>query len=69
MGMSHGFYCLGCCWILMSLLFALGVMNLLWVAIIAIFVLAEKLLPAGAAIVRLSGALMCAWGVFLIASA
>ena len=69
MGTSHGFYCLGCCWILMSLLFALGVMNLLWVAIIAIFVLAEKLLPAGAAIARLSGALMCAWGVFLIASA
>jgi predicted metal-binding membrane protein len=69
MGTSHGVYCLGCCWILMSLLFALGVMNLLWVAIIAILVLAEKLLPAGAAIARLSGALMCAWGVFLIASA
>jgi predicted metal-binding membrane protein len=69
MGASHGFYCLGCCWILMLLLFAVGVMNLLWVAIIAVLVLLEKLLPAGVGVARLSGAVMCAWGVFLIASA
>jgi len=68
MGMNHGFYCLGCCWILMALLFAVGVMNLLWVAVIVILVLAEKLLPAGAWIARVSGTVMCAYGVSLIAS-
>ena len=47
MGLHHGVYCVGCCWILMALLFATGVMNLLWVAVIAVFVLLEKVLPAG----------------------
>ena len=69
MGASQGFYCLGCCWILMPLLFVVGVMNLLWVAVIAIFVLAEKLLPASGWFGRISGVVMCAWGLFLIASA
>ena len=69
MGASHGSYCLGCCWVLMSLLFAVGVMNLLWAAVIAIIVLAEKLLPAPVWISRISGVAMCAWGAFLIASA
>lgn len=46
MGMEHGAYCVGCCWVLMLLLFVAGVMNLLWVALLAGFVLAEKLLPA-----------------------
>lgn len=69
MGASHGFYCLGCCWILMALLFVVGVMNLLWAAIIAMFVLAEKLLPAPVWFGRISGIAMCAWGLFLIASA
>lgn len=45
MGLEHGLYCVGCCWLLMFVLFAAGVMNLLWVALIAMFVLAEKLLP------------------------
>jgi predicted metal-binding membrane protein len=44
MGFSHGLYCVGCCWTLMLLLFLGGVMNLLWVAIIAVLVLMEKLL-------------------------
>src|SRR5205085_6789613 len=43
MGMAHGLYCLGCCWILMLLLFVGGVMNLLWIATLAIVVLVEKL--------------------------
>lgn len=47
MGMGHGAYCVGCCWMLMLLLFAAGVMNLAWVALIAAFVFVEKLLPAG----------------------
>jgi predicted metal-binding membrane protein len=47
MGSEHGVYCLGCCAVLMSLLFASGVMNLLWVAVIAAPVFVEKLLPVG----------------------
>lgn len=47
MGASHGLYCLGCCWFLMSLMFVAGVMNLLWMALIAAYILIEKLIPAG----------------------
>ena len=47
MGISHGIYCLGCCWVLMLLLFVGGVMNLLWIAALTIFVLLEKVLPFG----------------------
>ena len=46
MGIEHGWYCLGCCWILMLLLFATGIMNLFWIAAIALFVLIEKILPS-----------------------
>jgi predicted metal-binding membrane protein len=45
MGLRHGVFCVGCCWMLMALLFAAGIMNLLWVAAIAIFVLLEKVMP------------------------
>ncbi len=45
MGLQHGAFCLGCCWLLMTLLFVGGVMNLLWIALLALFVLVEKLLP------------------------
>lgn len=45
MGVEHGMYCVGCCWVLMLLLFVAGVMNLLWVALLTVYVLAEKLLP------------------------
>ncbi len=47
MGTEHGAYCLGCCWGLMLALFALGVMSLFWMAVVAAVVLAEKLLPGG----------------------
>ena len=47
MGAQNGLYCLGCCWVLMSLLFLGGVMNLLWIAVITLFVLIEKILPYG----------------------
>lgn len=66
MGVQHGAYCLGCCWLLMALLFAVGVMNLLWVAAIALFVFAEKLLHGGVWIARLSGAAMILYGLWLI---
>jgi predicted metal-binding membrane protein len=45
MGMENGLYCLACCWVLMILLFVAGIMNLLWIALIALFVLIEKSLP------------------------
>jgi predicted metal-binding membrane protein len=45
MGIDYGIYCLGCCWILMALLFIGGVMNLVWIAAIAVFILFEKTLP------------------------
>lgn len=55
MGLHHGLYCLGCCWGLMALLFAGGVMNLLWVAAIAAIVFAEKLLGRGELLRRAIG--------------
>ena len=55
MGAEHGIFCLGCCWVLMLLLFVAGVMNLVWVALLAGFVFIEKLLPAGRLIGRLAG--------------
>jgi len=45
MGLRHGVFCVGCCWLLMCLLFVTGVMNLLWVAIVTLFVLVEKVVP------------------------
>jgi predicted metal-binding membrane protein len=68
MGMSHGLHCLGCCWILMLLLFVGGVMNLLWVAFLAVVVLAEKL-SAGPWPARLGGGLLIAYGVWLLVMA
>ena len=50
MGLSHGAFCVGCCWMLMALLFVAGVMNLAWVAAITVFVLLEKATPWGRAI-------------------
>jgi predicted metal-binding membrane protein len=68
MGMEHGLYCTGCCWLLMAILFVVGVMNLAWVAAITLFVLVEKLAPQGERVARVSGALLLAWGVWLIVS-
>lgn len=65
MGWEHGLYCLGCCWVLMALLFVMGVMNLAWVAVIAVFVLLEKVLPVGLWMGRVTGVLLIAWGLWL----
>jgi predicted metal-binding membrane protein len=62
MGLRHGVYCVGCCWLLMLLLFVGGVMNLAWIAGVALFVLIEKLAPAGHWIRRGAGILLVAWG-------
>jgi predicted metal-binding membrane protein len=65
MGLSHGMFCLGCCWVLMSLLFVGGVMNLLWIAAITLFVLLEKILPLGDAGGRVMGLIMIATGAII----
>ncbi|TIX78939.1 MAG: DUF2182 domain-containing protein, partial [Mesorhizobium sp.] len=54
--------CVGCCWMLMALLFVGGIMNLVWVAGLAILVLAEKLFPAGQWVGRAAGIALIAWG-------
>ena len=68
MGVRHGTFCVGCCALLMALLFVAGVMNLLWVAVIAIFVLAEKLGPSRRGLGRVAGLLMIGWGIWVIAA-
>ena len=67
MGLRHGSYCLGCCWMLMALLFVAGVMNLLWVAAIALFVMAEKILVRGELLGHVTGVALVAAGVALLA--
>jgi predicted metal-binding membrane protein len=67
MGMRHGAYCLGCCWALMCVLFVVGVMNLVWVAALTLFVLLEKIGPAGAVVARVAGVAMIAAGVLFFA--
>ena len=69
MGVHHGTFCIGCCWLLMALLFVAGVMNLLWVAAIAAYVLAEKVLPWGRGVARVAAGGCVVVGVGLIASA
>jgi predicted metal-binding membrane protein len=66
MGVQHGAYCLGCCWALMLLLFAGGVMNLVWIAGLAGLVLLEKLTPWGPAISRWSAVALAAAGALAL---
>jgi predicted metal-binding membrane protein len=65
MGIENGFYCLGCCWMLMLLLFVTGIMNLLWVSIIAIFVLLEKILPRTKWVPYIAGTVLILYGILL----
>jgi predicted metal-binding membrane protein len=62
MGIDHGAFCLGCCWGLMALLFFGGIMNLYWIAGLAVFVAIEKLLPSGEPVAKVLGALFVLWG-------
>ena len=66
MGLEHGAFCVGCCWALMALMFVAGMMNLLWLAVLAIFCLLEKVVPAGRLVRHLSGVSLVAWGLYLI---
>ena len=65
MGMEHGTWCLGCCWGLMLILFALGAMSLLWMAVVAGIIFAEKVLPIGARLPRAFGACFVALGIWI----
>jgi predicted metal-binding membrane protein len=68
LGALHGWYCIGCCWVLMALLFAFGVMNLLWIAGLMIFVLVEKIVPRAALVSRVAGLVAIAVGITLMGS-
>ena len=66
-GYKHGFYCVGCCWALMLTLFALGVMNILWVIVLTVFVLFEKVSYNYPLIYRRAvGAFLIMWGLVLV---
>lgn len=68
MGIEHGMYCLGCCWAMMGLLFAGGVMNLYWIVGLALYVAAEKLLREGQIIRRVAGGALVLWGLAIMAA-
>jgi predicted metal-binding membrane protein len=67
MGVQHGAYCLGCCWALMGILFAVGVMNLAWVAVLTILIFLEKLGEAGMRTAQVAGVLLMGFGAAMAA--
>ena len=69
MGLDHGVYCIGCCWFLMALLFVGGVMNLVWIATLAVLVLLEKVVPHGKLVARLAGASFIVAGLLILSGA
>ena len=66
MGLRHGLWCLGCCWALMAVSFAVGVMNLLWMAALTLFLCVEKIAPRGARLGQVAGLLLVIWGIWQI---
>ena len=66
LGLLHGLYCLGCCWALMLILFVNGVMNMLWIVILTIAVLSEKIIPFEKLTSRFFGLILVFWGSYLI---
>ncbi|WP_137390210.1 DUF2182 domain-containing protein [Rhodoligotrophos defluvii] len=67
LGVRHGAYCIGCCWALMALLFVVGVMNIVWIAALAVLVLIEKVTPAGRTMSRIAGVGLAAAGLAMLA--
>jgi len=66
LGLLHGKYCVGCCWALMAVLFVVGVMNLLWIAVLMVIVLLEKVIPGGRYFSRITGCAALAAGIWMI---
>ena len=67
MGVEHGAFCVGCCWFLMGLLFVGGIMNLYWIAGLALLVLLEKIVPAGYWLSYATGIALVGWGTVVLA--
>ena len=67
LGLLHGIYCVGCCWLLMALLFVGGVMNLVWIAALTLLVAAERLARRGPLVARLMGMILIFWGTAKLA--
>ena len=68
MGWKHGLFCTVCCWLLMLLLFVVGVMNLFWIALLAIFALAERIAPKTWRLSQISGLVLVCFGAWLVFS-
>jgi predicted metal-binding membrane protein len=66
LGLKHGVYCVGCCWALMALLFVVGVMNVLWIAGLAILILLEKTIPGGRFPSRVAGLVLILAGTIFL---
>jgi hypothetical protein len=66
MGLEHGAYCLGCCWLLFLILFPLGMMNIAILALITILIFAEKVLPMGRQIARAAGLGLIVYGTVVV---
>ncbi len=66
MGIEHGAYCVGCCWFLMCLLFFGGIMNLFWIAGLAVYVLLEKTIPMGHWVTNIVGVALIVWGITVL---
>ena len=66
MGVSHGLFCLGCCWALMLAMFVLGLMSLVWMILFTLIVSIENLLPQGELFAKFVGVGMAGWGITLI---
>jgi predicted metal-binding membrane protein len=66
LGVLHGGYCIGCCWVVMALLFAFGVMNFYWIAGLMLFVLIEKVMPYAGIVSRVAGLVAIAAGIALM---
>jgi len=67
MGLEHGLFCIGCCWVLMALLFVGGIMNVLWIGMLALFVILEKVAPYGPRFAQIGGIVLLAWGATTLA--
>ena len=68
LGMEHGILCVGCCWGLMLILFALGVMSLFWMLLLAVVMFAEKVLPWGPHLTRPLAVGLCVLGIWVAAA-
>jgi predicted metal-binding membrane protein len=69
MGLEHGAFCTGCCWLLMAILFVVGVMNVAWIVALTLYVLIEKIAPPNRWLARATGAVLIGWGVWVALAA